>query len=311
MSDYIPTKGYIYLLKMFDTINHITIYKVGKSINFYKRFLRYNYAEILIFISSDDITKDENEIINLFNQYCTLDTGREFFRAKDDYFVKKLYFDYFADKNNKIIKNNMSISSIISTDSNISNVSNDSNISNVSNDSNISNVSNDSEGNEINTLFNIIGMGNVNTLSVITIDNLNNKSFESVENIENIENDENNENDENENDNIDDIDDMSDIQNNKTCPTCKNTFEFPSRLKSHFENTIHCKKTTNYINKFFRKFDKKAEFHCNICNKKFTKKQNLQRHIVNTNCNKLIQQNRLLNEIENIKIEISKLNVNN
>ena len=40
------TKGYIYLLKLGDTNNRI-IYKVGKSINFYKRYKEYNYAVIL------------------------------------------------------------------------------------------------------------------------------------------------------------------------------------------------------------------------------------------------------------------------
>ena len=69
MSDYIPIKGYIYLLKMCDT-NHRIIYKPGKSVNFYKRYKEYNYAEILTFIVSDDITKDENEIIRLFNINC-------------------------------------------------------------------------------------------------------------------------------------------------------------------------------------------------------------------------------------------------
>ena len=34
-------KGYIYLLKVGDTKNRI-IYKVGKSINFYKRYKEYN-----------------------------------------------------------------------------------------------------------------------------------------------------------------------------------------------------------------------------------------------------------------------------
>ena len=65
MSDNIPTKGYIYLLKMCDT-SHRTIYKPGKSVNFYKRYKEYNYAKILTFIISDDINKDKNEIINLF-----------------------------------------------------------------------------------------------------------------------------------------------------------------------------------------------------------------------------------------------------
>ena len=49
MSDYIPTKGYIYLLKMY-YINDLVIYKVGKSINFYQRYKGYNYTDILVMI---------------------------------------------------------------------------------------------------------------------------------------------------------------------------------------------------------------------------------------------------------------------
>jgi hypothetical protein len=92
---------------MFDTINNINIYKVGKSINFCQRYKGYNYAEILMFISSDDITNDENEIIKLFNQNCKLNKGREFFIAQDDLFVKKLFLDYFTEKTNRSIAANI------------------------------------------------------------------------------------------------------------------------------------------------------------------------------------------------------------
>ena len=113
-------KGCIYLLKMCDTIHNI-IYKVGKSINFYKRFKQYYYAEILTFIISDDITKDENEIIKLFNINCKLETGREFFSAKDDNFVLKLFMDYFTNKINRSIElnNNTVNNSVISTVNNV------------------------------------------------------------------------------------------------------------------------------------------------------------------------------------------------
>jgi len=106
MSDYIPTKGYIYLLKMCDT-NNLIIYKVGKSINFYQRYKGYNFAVILIFIDSDDIDKDETDIIKLFNQNCKLNKGREFFIAQDDLFVKKLFLDYFTEKTNRSIAANI------------------------------------------------------------------------------------------------------------------------------------------------------------------------------------------------------------
>ena len=38
---------------------------------------------------------------------------------------------------------------------------------------------------------------------------------------------------------------------NKTCPTCKSIFKYPSRLKIHLQNTIHCKKTNAEIDTYF------------------------------------------------------------
>lgn len=113
MSDNLPIKGHIYLLKMCDTNNRI-IYKPGKSVNFYKRFKKYYYAKILTFISSNDINKDENEIIKLFKINCKLDSGREFFLAKDDNFVLKIFMDYFSNKINRSIETSNSNTSITS-----------------------------------------------------------------------------------------------------------------------------------------------------------------------------------------------------
>ena len=70
----------------------------------------------------------------------------------------------------------------------------------------------------------------------------------------------------------------------KTCPNCKKEFNFASRLKAHLETTIHCKKTPEEIESFFLQFKKKADFKCDNCDSEFTKKQNLQRHINNSNC---------------------------
>ena len=70
----------------------------------------------------------------------------------------------------------------------------------------------------------------------------------------------------------------------KSCPTCKKYFTYASRLKTHLETTIHCKKTPEEIESFFLQFKKQADFKCDICNRDFTKKQNLQRHINNSNC---------------------------
>ena len=100
------TKGYIYLLKLGDTNNRI-IYKVEKSINVYKK--KNNYAEILIFIISNDITNDENEIIKLFNINCKLDKGRKFFLAQNDLFVLNLFLNYFINKNNSEINESSEI----------------------------------------------------------------------------------------------------------------------------------------------------------------------------------------------------------
>ena len=106
MSDYIPTKGHIYILKMFDIINNITIYKVCKSINFYKRYLEYtrtNYAHIVIAMNSYDIDTDKIEIIKLFNQNCTLDKGRDYFQIIDNDLAVNLFLGYFSNQNNRSI----------------------------------------------------------------------------------------------------------------------------------------------------------------------------------------------------------------
>jgi hypothetical protein len=112
MSEIIPIKGFIYLIKMYNMDKKI-IYKVGKSTNFYKRFQNYDFPNLLIFINSDDITIDEYEIIKLFKINCKLHKGREFFTAQDDYFVLDLFINYFSNKNKKNIETN-NITNIVS-----------------------------------------------------------------------------------------------------------------------------------------------------------------------------------------------------
>jgi hypothetical protein len=258
MSDIIPTKGYIYLLKMCDT-SHRTIYKPGKSVNFYKRYKEYNYAKILTFIISDDITKDENEIIKIFNINCKLDTGREFFLAKDDMFVLKLFMDYFINKIDRSIEE----SNTVESESIIDNVHEVVDM----------NSTGDEESDEETIVSNSITISNIVSESSDTI--------ETIENRKLLE---------------------------RTCPNCKKVFSFSSRLKAHLETTIHCKKTDTEIKIFFNKFEKKSNFKCNICSSKYTKMQNLKRHIENSKCKKIIIHNNLLNEIENIKLQITKLN---
>jgi hypothetical protein len=108
MSEIIVNTGHIYLLKMCDT-NHRIIYKIGKSINFYKRYKRYHYADIVILINSDDITTDKIEIKKLFHQNCTLDKGRDYFTSRDDYFTSNLILRYFSEKYNRNIEHNLII----------------------------------------------------------------------------------------------------------------------------------------------------------------------------------------------------------
>ena len=96
----------------------------------------------------------------------------------------------------------------------------------------------------------------------------------------------------------------------RTCPTCKKEFNFASRLKSHLETTIHCKKTDSEIAIFFKKFEKISNFKCDICNYKYTKRQNLQRHIEHSSCKNIIEQRKLLIQLETIKLQISNLSVN-
>ena len=136
MSEYINTKGYIYLIKMCDT-NYRTIYKIGKSANFDKRIKNYNYVEILNFIRSDNIDNDEKEIITIFKLKCKIDKGREFFTAIDDNFILKLFINYF---NNKI--NN--VSNVIITENIV-----DNNTDNTENVENI--VDNNTDNNKDNT----------------------------------------------------------------------------------------------------------------------------------------------------------------
>ncbi len=70
----------------------------------------------------------------------------------------------------------------------------------------------------------------------------------------------------------------------RTCPNCKKFFNFPSRLKLHFQTVIHCKKSTEDITSFF--LDKKTihNFSCNKCNITFIQISLLNRHLKNSKC---------------------------
>jgi hypothetical protein len=71
----------------------------------------------------------------------------------------------------------------------------------------------------------------------------------------------------------------------RTCPNCSIKFKYPSRLKTHFEISIHCKKTVDEIDNYF-KFNTKyiVTIKCKYCNKEFSRKDSLNRHQKSINC---------------------------
>ena len=108
INDLIPIKGQIYLIKMCDT-NNRTIYKIGRTNNFYERNNSYLFAEILNVIRSDNIAYDESEIIKIFIKNCKLEKGREYFTGESDEFVLKIVLDYFINKINQSLEVNKPI----------------------------------------------------------------------------------------------------------------------------------------------------------------------------------------------------------
>ena len=280
------TKGYIYLLKLGDTNNRI-IYKVEKSINVYKK--KNNYAEILIFIISNDITNDENEIIKLFNINCKLDKGRKFFLAQNDLFVLNLFLNYFINKNNseinessEIIKCNKTCptcKTIFKYPSRLK-IHLETTIHCKKTPEFIKNYFLTIKKQKINSLTNdttSINNSEINESNLISVQTNNNNNIEI--------------NESNESNEI--------IKCNKTCPTCKTIFKYSSRLKVHLENTIHCKKTPEFIKNYFLTIKKQKInsltndttskiniFKCDKCINSYTLLQNLVKHKKKLKCYK-------------------------
>jgi hypothetical protein len=73
----------------------------------------------------------------------------------------------------------------------------------------------------------------------------------------------------------------------RTCLTCKSEFKYPSGLKRHLLYSIHCKKSNNEIALFFNNAKTEIKnniINCLYCNKEFSRKDSLQRHIENSKC---------------------------
>ena len=83
----------------------------------------------------------------------------------------------------------------------------------------------------------------------------------------------------------------------RTCPTCFYIFNFPSRLRLHFQSVIHCRKNEDEIKLFFLNLEKPKNFKCNKCNYTFIQNSSLTRHIKKSKCSK--QQETILNNNEN------------
>ena len=73
----------------------------------------------------------------------------------------------------------------------------------------------------------------------------------------------------------------------RNCINCKHTFKFPSDLKKHFTMSYHCKKNEEEIKTYFNNIHniiKNKIIKCIICNKDFSRKYSLERHLINSDC---------------------------
>ncbi len=99
----IPIKGYLYIihLREFIRLNENT-YKIGRTQNLKNRKNGYSkFSEYKIFLESNDIIKDENNIKQIFNEKFTKKTyGNEYFEGNIEE-MKNTIFEYLKLNNEK------------------------------------------------------------------------------------------------------------------------------------------------------------------------------------------------------------------
>jgi hypothetical protein len=267
----------MYLIHTREMINtNKDIYKIGRSCNLSNRAKQYpNGSKILLQIVCENSTFCEAHLLKLFKEKFIQKSyyGTEYFQGDYLIMVKEICDfinnEFFNYKNIKNIKNIKKIKKNIKNNIKMNNIIVKKNIK-----------ENDKVNNDNNDIVNVNVNNDNNDIVNINVNNDNND----IVNI-NVNNDNNDIGNVNVNNNNKIVINNSD----RICPICNYIFEYPSRLKKHFENVIHCKKSDIEIKEYFANINNNIIIiQCNYCNKEFSRKDSLNRHLKNSQCSKYI-----------------------